>query len=430
MQSGGDSVRRNFGWMLAGNLVYAACQWGFLVVLSKLGNPQMVGRFVFGLAVTAPIVLFTNLSLRQILATDVASRYRFGHYIALRLAGSGLAATVIAVVVAVAGFGSGAGIAVLLVGLAKLFESGSDIIYGWLQSRERMSRIGRSLIYRGTLSVIALALGTGLTGRLEGGLSALALAWLAVLLVHDLPAAGRACSAPAGIHVLRPIWDGGALVALTGLALPLGLSSLVVTLTAQMPRYFVKSWLGEYELGLFGAMAYISTAGVGVVIALGQAASPRIARLHLDGEPRGLYRLLGRLLLMPLALGTGGIVAAWLLGRELLTVLYREEYAERPEVFLWLMIGAAFLYLHSFLNYPLIAFRLMRLKLVVELCGGVLLMLLLFRLVPDDGLVGAAMAMLATSAAIAAVKGLAVWRGIAQTGKTGPRRSPGDVAEW
>ncbi|NLE39325.1 MAG: hypothetical protein GX621_14995, partial [Pirellulaceae bacterium] len=31
------SLRRNFSWTLAGNLVNAACQWGVIVVLAKLG---------------------------------------------------------------------------------------------------------------------------------------------------------------------------------------------------------------------------------------------------------------------------------------------------------------------------------------------------------------------------------------------------------
>jgi hypothetical protein len=47
----------NFLWTLSGNVVYAACQWGMLVVLAKLGTHQMVGEFALALAITAPIVV-------------------------------------------------------------------------------------------------------------------------------------------------------------------------------------------------------------------------------------------------------------------------------------------------------------------------------------------------------------------------------------
>jgi len=50
------TLRRNFSWTLLGNVVYAGCQWAMLVVLAKLGTPEMVGQFA--LVVTAPIVLY------------------------------------------------------------------------------------------------------------------------------------------------------------------------------------------------------------------------------------------------------------------------------------------------------------------------------------------------------------------------------------
>src|SRR5207249_11641930 len=47
---GGMSWRSNFAWALSGNVVYAACQWGMVIALAKLGNSFMVGQFSLGLA--------------------------------------------------------------------------------------------------------------------------------------------------------------------------------------------------------------------------------------------------------------------------------------------------------------------------------------------------------------------------------------------
>ena len=90
------SLRSNFSWTFAGNVVYAGCQWGMLMVLAKLGSPEWSGQFALGLAVTAPIIMLTNLQLRAIQATDARREYRFGHYLALRLATTALALLVIA----------------------------------------------------------------------------------------------------------------------------------------------------------------------------------------------------------------------------------------------------------------------------------------------------------------------------------------------
>jgi hypothetical protein len=40
----GASLRWNFSWTFVGNIIYSACQWGMLVVLAKIGNPEMVGQ--------------------------------------------------------------------------------------------------------------------------------------------------------------------------------------------------------------------------------------------------------------------------------------------------------------------------------------------------------------------------------------------------
>ena len=41
----GLSLRSNFAWVLAGNVVFAGCQWGMIVALAKLGSTLMVGQF-------------------------------------------------------------------------------------------------------------------------------------------------------------------------------------------------------------------------------------------------------------------------------------------------------------------------------------------------------------------------------------------------
>src|SRR5690606_20475603 len=79
------SLRRNFAWTFAGNSVYMASQWGMLVVLAKLGSPSVVGQFAYALAIVSPAILFGNLQLRAILATDIETEYEFGDYVALRL---------------------------------------------------------------------------------------------------------------------------------------------------------------------------------------------------------------------------------------------------------------------------------------------------------------------------------------------------------
>ena len=82
-------LKTDFTWVLAGNIFYSACQWMIVVVLAKLGTPQKLGEYAWGLAVSAPIVLFANFQLRSLLASDLADRFRFSQYLTFRLVSTG-----------------------------------------------------------------------------------------------------------------------------------------------------------------------------------------------------------------------------------------------------------------------------------------------------------------------------------------------------
>ncbi len=192
------SLTGNFSWTLAGNVVYAGCQWAMLAVLAKLGTPGMVGRFVLSLAVTAPIIMFSNLQLRAVQATDARREYQFADYLGLRLVCTLLAAVAIIAVTFLSGHKGETAAVILAVGAAKAFESISDIYYGLLQRHERMDYIARSMMVKGPLSLVALATGSYVTGSIFWGACAMALVWGLVLVFYDIPVAGMVLSGKNG----------------------------------------------------------------------------------------------------------------------------------------------------------------------------------------------------------------------------------------
>src|SRR5690606_6566465 len=289
------SLRRNFSWTFAGNVVYAASQWGMLVVLARVGTPEMVGQFALGLAVTAPIILFANLALRQVQATDARREYAFGEYFGLRIVTTLLALAVIGVV-ALTAYQNETVLVIGLVGLAKAFEALSDVVYGLLQQHERMDRIAQSMMIKGPVSLVALAAGVGLIGGVIGGVIGLVLVWGLIFALYDLRSARRLLGTDP-----RPRWNPRRLGQLAWLALPLGFVAMLISLNTNIPRYFVERYLGEAQLGIYAAMAYLIVAGNTVVSALGQSASPRLAAYYAEGNRRAYGRLLGRLL----AIGAG-----------------------------------------------------------------------------------------------------------------------------
>src|SRR5699024_6794539 len=79
-----NSIKKNFSWNLLGSVIFAATQWLLIIVLTRLGSVEMVGYYTLGLAITSPLILFTNLQLRVLQATAKEDDYQFQDLVATR----------------------------------------------------------------------------------------------------------------------------------------------------------------------------------------------------------------------------------------------------------------------------------------------------------------------------------------------------------
>jgi O-antigen/teichoic acid export membrane protein len=418
------SLRRNFSWTFVGNFIYAASQWGMLTVLAKIGTPEMVGQFALGLAVTAPVIMFSNMQLRAVQATDAKEDYLFSDYLTLRLVTTILALVVIAAIILFSGYKGDTALVIVGVSVAKSFESISDVFYGLFQQRERMDHIAHSLMIRGPLSLVVLGLGVYLTGKFIWGVVGMTVAWGLILFCFDMPNGvkilkmGRfnPLTIEAGSRSFVSFWPKcekrlHVLKRLLWLALPLGLVMFLNSLNTNIPRYFIEHHLGSKQLGIFSAMAYLLVAGNTVVNSLGQSSSPRLAKYYAAGDSGAFRSLLYKLIGIGIIIGAFGIFIAVVVGKEVLTLLYTPEFAVCGDVFVWLMIAAAVLYVASILNYGMMATRSFTSQLPLFALITVGSVAACAWLIPKYGLLGAALATL--SAGLIQFAGSAWINGIA-----------------
>lgn len=399
------SLRRNFGWTLCGNVIYSVCQWAMLVLIVKLGTPETVGEFALALAITAPVMTFLGLNLRAVQATDARHEYEFGDYLGVRLLAvlSGLC-----IITAIASFVtqySSSRAVILAVGLAKGFESISDVIFGLLQQSERMDRISISQAIKGTSQLAVLSVVLYATRSLIWAVLGLALVNFVTLAVYDLSSAvailrkdGAGIDVRSLRNVAAPLSRLRLFRTIAFLSLPLGIVGLLDSLNTNIPRYFIEHLQGKAALGYFAALAYIPVAGHTVITALADAARPRLAKYYFQNL-RAFNQLLVRLLGVGAGIGLLGVGAAVSCGHLILTVLYTPDYARHLGVLSTLMVAAAFWYLSGFMSTALTAARAFNVQ-VPLFAGAVLTTIIACAVaIPHFGIAGAAWALCAGMAA-------------------------------
>lgn len=384
------SLRENFFWTFIGNAIYAGSQWGMLIILAKFGNPEMVGIFSLALAIVSPIIMLTNLELRGVQVTDTKNMYNFNDYLGLRITTSLIALLILLIVIAFSGYPLNTVIVIFIMFVAKVIESISDVTFGLLQKKEIMNRISLSMIFKGILSLILLAIMVMVTKSLIFGTFGLALSWLIILIFYDIR----------NIKIyesIKPIFNISILINVAKLSLPLGIVVMMGSINTNLPRYFLEYYINEESLGYFAAMAYLLVAGNTVINALAQSATPRLAKYFSNGDKKKFATLLLKMTGIGLLIGIIGLFLSWKFGEEILTILYTAEFAKYSNVFVLIMIAGVINYSGSFLGYGMTAARYFKIQPFIGLLWVITSLISSIILIPSKGLFGASYVLIISS---------------------------------
>jgi O-antigen/teichoic acid export membrane protein len=402
----GLPVRTNFVWSLAGNVIFAICQWGIIVALARAGSTTMVGQFSLGIAIATPIFMFTNFDLRAVQATDAKREYRFSEYLRFRVWMTAAALLAIGAITWSGGYGRSTALIISAVGLAKGIESLSDVHYGLFQLNGRLDQTSCSMILRGVLSAAAMSVVLLVTHSVLWGCLAMAMAWLAVLALFDSRRA-RVFSGASSQTSLRdrltpiraatvrerfaPRAGARRLWTLARIALPMGIVTAVVSLNLQMPRYFIHARMSDHDLGVFSALAYATIAMTLVGDSLVHCAIPRLSRLYAGRQIAHFRGLLMKLLAIGCAMGVCGLAISLVFGAHLLKIFYGPLYAAHSRVFVLLAAGAAIHIAASMLTSGITSARNFRIQVPLYVAVTAATALGCAVMVPSLGLVGAAL---------------------------------------
>jgi len=372
------SLRRNMAFAVGGMGAFHACQLGVIIVLAKFAPPEVLGQVQFSLAVATPILMFCSLELRAALVADAGGKFTFGTYRTLRATTSGLAAAVLGGVAVWEYVAEGsAAFALILAGMVagKLVLAQAEIDWGLFQKRERLDWLAASAALRGVTMLAAFAAFVPLYSFLSrrGLVTPERLVHGAVLAV--------------GVHVLASVvilvgfdrprviarldydasWTWAAVRRLARQTLPLGLVLLLLHLCNSVPQLFLERQDGgKAALGHFSALFNLTMAGNLLVFQAANAAAHRLATYY-QTELGRFLRLAGKLLGVAAVVGVVSLVIALTVGRWLLRVLYRPDYADHYDEFKLIVLAQALALLTSVLGVLTIQMRLFWLQVPVQL---------------------------------------------------------------
>jgi len=398
----------NIRWTLLGTASNAFASWILIVILARASGAAAVGAYAFALALTAPVMSFSSLQLRSLLASDPAGAYVFREYRKLAALTMTLGLVACLLIAGAVGGGTTAWQVMIPVCVMRASDALTEIYRGLWQQRERMRVIGVGRVLQLVVSVALVAalavLGGGVTGVAVGAAlgSLTLLTYMHVLTGRDPELRRELARGDASIR-----WSRIRPLALQGL--PLGVIMLLGDLQTNVPRYFIERTDGAVALGLFAAASQLTSSGQLFVGALGSAALPRLAAWHVAGDA-AFTTLARRLVLGGLGLGVAGVLASALVGRQVLELLYKPEFGAAADLLVVLSVAAGLGFVGSLLGYALTASRVIAVQPVILAITLAVIGACCAVLSPRYGAMGVAWALVAGSAVQALASQVALRR--------------------
>lgn len=401
------SLRKNFSWALTGNLVSTGCRWGILVTMAKLGTAEMVGSYTLALGICTPIFTLSNINLRSVQTVDTQDEFDFSTYVSLRLISTVFAALTV-ILLAMVSYGDQEMIGLLLlVTILKAAESFSDVFHGLSQRMQRLDFTAKSIAANGALAASAVLITLHFTASLLYAVAAMALVGLLTLVLIDCPNAltilntkqvgteGHACEVTLRRLLSNAITQlrSRQTYRLAMLALPLGIGSFLCALNINIPRYFIALYIGNEELGYFSALA-AGTISINLLVrSLGTSIMPTLARALDTQDQAKFFKYVAKMAFIAITVGMSATFVAWLWGDQLLSWVYRPEYAKYSALFVAIMVSGTLSAVATTLSLATTSARFFREQVLVYAINAIFLMATCWLLIPQYQLWGAVIAL-------------------------------------
>ena len=362
-------------WLVGGNFVFAFSQWVILIFFARMTNQENLGQYALALAIVTPIFAVGNLQLRPLYILDVNSeqKYTYTHFYYLRLICSFIA---LACCLVLGLFFNVSILVLLLVGLLKFFESYSDIIYAYYNAHDQTQLISKSLFLKGTLSVLAVAVGLYLFDFYTTLILFLIVYLVVWLFIDNLY-----------IQKTQEIKKMSLDLGIMKSAIPMGISLGIVTLQSNIPRLFLDQYASIEAVGIFTVLSYFIIVGSIFINSICQYLSPRLT--HAWNHNRAYFKkLLSMALLIAGGLGLIAIFLSYFMGEFVLNLVYGAEYVAYTDAFVLTMVAGFILYLATVLGYTLTAIGFIKQQVYLFSIVLIFSVLVSYLCIPEYGIVG------------------------------------------
>jgi O-antigen/teichoic acid export membrane protein len=322
-----------------------------------------------------------NLQLRPLMIADLSleNKFMFSQYFSLRMITTFLA--IGACLFLIKWSDKVSAVIFLLVISLKASESISDIIYAYYNARKEVFFIGKSLAIKSFLIISLSFFILNYTGNIVYSLAATFIGYFLVLVFFDLSRVKN------NLKSFSIFDEGLKKIIINGM--PLGIAVMLISLQANIPKYFLEHYFNVELVGVYTIFYYFIIVGGIVISSVCQYLSPYFSESYRDSNLYELKRAIFNVMLIALILGVLGLAITLPLHGFIIKSIYGSNYIGYSYLLPYMMLAGLFTYFSIVSGYLLTSLNLLKIQMPIFIFLMALTFLFSYWLIPTYGLLGA-----------------------------------------
>ena len=316
------SIGQNALFNSAGAVFYLACQWLITVLVVHLASYEDAGVLSLAMSITNMFFTLATFGLRDFQVSDARGQFSTADYVSTRIFTCLCSTVLCAGVILLNGqYTAHEAACIIVYMLFRVTEALVDVFQAIQQKAERMDCTCISFVLRGVFILGVFCAALALTHNLLAAIAGMAFFSLGVVLCFDLTTARRLSPFRLSFSLKRSL-------SLMKTCAPLMCNSLLTAAIVALPRSLLESLWGSYLLGIYASVATPAVIVQSAAMWIYTPTLTSFTRYYAQGDKKSFYRLYKQIWLIIAGATILVLVAARLLGRWGLQLLFNEEIVD------------------------------------------------------------------------------------------------------
>lgn len=351
------SVGQNTLFNSLGSIVYLGCQWLITVLVVHLASYEDAGNYSLAMSISNIFYTIAAFGVRDFQVSDYQNKHSVSTYVTTRLFTCSCSTVLCCIVVLANGHYTPHQTACIIVYmLFRVAEALVDVFQAIEQKAERMDYTCVSFLLRGIFILGIFCAALALTKNLLIAIAGMALFSFGVVLCFDL----NICRKLTNLKItfsLRQTWR------LMRACVPLMCNSLLTSAIVAIPRSMLEALWGSYALGIYSSIATPAVIVQSAAMWIYTPTLTSFTQYYADRDKNRFYQLYKKIWLIIAGATILVLIAAKLLGRWGLDLLFTEEIVEYTYLLIPVLVTTILIACSYFLGSMLTITR--HLKIIV-----------------------------------------------------------------